>query len=109
MVLELARGRSQYYSWFSVRRGCGCGTWLAWGGGEGRDTLLSPEASAVRQVSLSLQDRLIVGWVAWVGVFLVNWIVDASIFATTCRHPGVLCCHLRVVGWGVGVVVVAMF
>ena len=50
MVLELARGRSQYYSHPACW--CGCGTWLVVGGGEGRDTLLSPEASAVRQVSL---------------------------------------------------------
>ena len=35
----------------------GCGTWLVVGGGGGRDTLLSPEASAVRQVSLARVDR----------------------------------------------------
>ena len=66
--------------------------------GVGVDTLLSPEASAVRQVPLGRGLRAAVlgpsgpvrrvgGGLAWVGVFLVNWIVDASIFATTSRHP----------------------
>ena len=69
--------------------------------GVGVDTLLSPEASAVRQVSLALQDWSSRWWrSAWVGVFLVNWIVDASIFATTCRHPGVLLCCLLGGGGG---------
>ena len=69
--------------------------------GSGPDTLLSPEASAVRLVLRwpSGTGSPLVGWVARVGVFLVNWIVDASIFATT-RRPGIL--------WMVGVVV-AMF
>ncbi|GAA1838797.1 hypothetical protein GCM10009795_100230 [Nocardioides hankookensis] len=83
MVLELARGRSQYYLPFAV----GVEPGWSWVGEMGRDTLLSPEASAVRQSfsgppgpvyrECSLRG---VWWVAWVGVFLVNWIVDASIF-----------------------------
>ena len=36
--------------------------------------------------------------------FLVNWIVDASIFATACRHP-----RPYPVWVGVGVDAVAMF
>jgi hypothetical protein len=53
----------------------------------GVGTLLSPEASAVRQVSWPVRTGSPLGGLAWVGVFLVNWIVDASIFATACRHP----------------------
>ena len=49
---------------------CGCGTWLVVGGGEGRDTLLSPEASAVRQVSLARQDRIIAVVVVGLGGFV---------------------------------------
>ena len=72
MVLELARGRSQYYSQFPAAcgGGCGCGTWLAMGGGVDRDTLLSPEASAVRQVSLARQDRIIAVVVVGLGGFV---------------------------------------
>jgi hypothetical protein len=73
--------------------------------GVGVGTLLSPEASAVGLVSLGPSGpvRRCGGGLARVGVFLVNWIVDASIFATACRHPG------RSREGGVGVDAVAMF
>ena len=86
---SLLVGRSQYYSHLLLAVGVGVEPGWPVGGGEGRDTLLSPEASAVRRVSLGLLggSAPVRGGSVLVGWFLVNWIVDASIFATA-RRPG---------------------
>jgi hypothetical protein len=86
---SLLVGRSQYYSHLLLAVGVGVEPGWPVGGGEGRDTLLSPEASAVRRVSLGLLggSAPVRGGSVLVGWFLVNWIVDASIFATI-RRPG---------------------
>ena len=77
------------------------------GGGSGRDTLLSPEISIVRLFLLALRDRFaaVGGGLARVGVDLVNWIVDASIFCVKLRALGVPASVLSLslfVGGGVG-------
>jgi hypothetical protein len=65
---------------FGLVPGGGCGTWPV-GGVGGLGTLLSPEASAVRQTSSGPRGPAVpcLGVVAAVGVLFVNWIVDASI------------------------------
>ena len=105
-ALALGAVSSQYYSVLSGVQLAVC-WWVVGvepGGvvvGVGVDTLLSPEASAVRQILLWPVRTGALRWgvLAWVGVFLVNWIVDASIFATACRHPAPLvwggrCCDV---------------
>ena len=61
------------------------------GGGSGRDTLLSPEISVVRLFLCGPSGpvRRVCGGLARVGVDLVNWIVDASIFCVKLRALGV--------------------
>ena len=94
---SLLVGRSQYYSHLLLAVGVGVEPGWPVGGGEGRDTLLSPEASAVRRVSLGLLggSAPVRGGSVLVGWFLVNWIVDASIF----RGDGRPCPFFVGVGW----------